>query len=98
MVIEQSKLDKLLLKIENLILKLRKIVFQCIFIRKYLDINIFHTKTSRKFRKISINYPSPGTLMKGFSKFHPSIQTQYFDFLLESWSAFFFSFINFDLI
>jgi hypothetical protein len=46
--IEKFRLDKLLLKIQNLILKLRKIVLQCIFIRKYLDINIFHPKTSQK--------------------------------------------------
>jgi hypothetical protein len=55
--IEQFRLDKTLLKIKNLILKLRKI-FQCIFIGQYLDINIY-PKTSRKFSKISINYPSP---------------------------------------
>jgi hypothetical protein len=34
-----------LLEMENLIMKLKKIIFQCMFIRKYLDINIFHVKT-----------------------------------------------------
>ncbi len=37
-----------LLKMENLIMKLKQIIFQCMFIRKYLDINIFHVKTLRK--------------------------------------------------
>jgi hypothetical protein len=35
---------------------LRKIVLQCIFIRKYLDINIFHPKTSQKLRENLVKY------------------------------------------
>ncbi len=42
------KVRHTLLKMKNLIMKLKKIIFQYMFIRKYLDINIFHVKNLRK--------------------------------------------------
>ncbi len=37
-------------------IKLRKFVLQCVFMRKYLDINIFHEKTWRKLWEKLVNF------------------------------------------
>ncbi len=47
-IIKNSKFDN----------EIEKNQFPVYFYEKNLDINIFHPKTSRKFSKISINYPS----------------------------------------